>query len=695
MAGVTVTLEDVRKHSKRGDCWLVLEQNKGEQKIYDVSNFLEEHPGGASAILQYGGKDGTEDFSMIHDWGVLAAHSDKVKFVGVVGKETTGLKLEPKKAAAETAGWGKDGANAGEKTGSVGDDVDVLVVGSGSAGASAAIGALLNGAKKVLVLEKSANMPGGTTRLAGGGWVWFPNNKFLTDAGVRQSDDAVVALLKELAYPASEGVPADEGDLECMRAFAHEAPGVVNTMIARKFLKLNQVRVKTPEDEAKAKELLEKRAAEYGAETAGLTPERIEKLKSLMPSYCGDHPLDQVPVGNVLSGGSTAKQLLKALETFGDRVELRLGCHVTEAITDASGAITGVRYKVVKADKSRVTRSATREKMFAIEETGEIKTVTARGGVVFASGGFSHNKDLMKEAKIPISGSCACPTNTGDFVSICRELRVPIPNLSLAWVKQVVMPFDELRTGVFFLNADSFMVVDRTGHRYANEKNFYQQRGMQMRDNLKDRRFVFFVFDGRSRKLFEGPLKGLGGPIPLRQQEKDCLIQKQKGVPALTSSIRSKMAEWAPDYQLEEDFAQSLEDQIERFNEGARRGVDADGLGRDKSYAEFCWHVPRARDNKYPLKLLHPLNTDDLCCVVLGLSTLDTKAGPRTDGGARVLGESGAPVPGLYAAGNSAHAWSRNSYPASGATIASAITFGFIAGREAAKRGGASVPSKL
>ena len=71
-----------------------------------------------------------------------------------------------------------------------------------------------------------------------------------------------------------------------------------------------------------------------------------------------------------------------------------------------------------------------------------------------------------------------------------------------------------LSSPVFFLNADSFVVVDRTGRRFACEKNFYQQRGMQMRANLADRRFVFFVFDGRARKLYEGPLKGLGGPIP-------------------------------------------------------------------------------------------------------------------------------------------------------------------------------------
>eukprot|EP01062_Namystynia_karyoxenos_P058807 TRINITY_DN5027_c4_g1_i1.p1 TRINITY_DN5027_c4_g1~~TRINITY_DN5027_c4_g1_i1.p1 ORF type:complete len:718 (+),score=227.16 TRINITY_DN5027_c4_g1_i1:68-2155(+) len=688
MAGATVTREEVGRHNKRGDIWVILKHKDGSEKVYDLTAFIEEHPGGVGALLAHAGKDATEDFLAIHDWEVLVQNSDKVRFIGLVGAVTKGL-VQPAPAAAGAeyqAGWGKEDAAAGRTSTSVGDDVDVVVVGSGAAGASAALGALVRGARKVLVLEKSGNMAGGTTRLAGGGWVWFPNNKFLTDAGVRQPDEAVVALLKELAYPQAEGVEADPRDVECMRTFAKEAPGVINTMIDRKFLKVNQVKVKTPEDEEKAKELLQKRAALHGPGAAGLTPERIEKLSRLMPSYCGDNPLDLVPVGNVLAGGSTAKQLLKALESFGGRAEVRMGCQVEDIVTDPSGAVVGVRYRVMRVNKQRVTRSATREKMFAVEPTDEVRTVRAKGGVIFASGGFSNSADLLKEAELPISGTCACPTNTGDFVSIARRHNIPVGNIQLAWVKQVVMPFNELRTGVFFLNADSFIVVDRNGRRYANEKNFYQQRGLQMRANLRDRRFVFFIFDGRSRRLFEGPLKGLGGPIPLKQQEKDCLIQRQPTVAALGGAIRRKLAEVAPDYQVDADFDRTLAAQIERFNDGARKGVDADRLGRDQSYAEYCWHVPRAADNKYPNKMFHPIDTSDLCCVILGLSTLDTKAGPRTDGSARVLSAEGAPVPGLYAAGNAAHAWSRNSYPASGATIASAITFGYVAGREAAAR---------
>jgi cytochrome b involved in lipid metabolism len=35
-------------------------------KVYDFTDFLDQHPAGAEAILQYGGKDGTGFFYAIH-----------------------------------------------------------------------------------------------------------------------------------------------------------------------------------------------------------------------------------------------------------------------------------------------------------------------------------------------------------------------------------------------------------------------------------------------------------------------------------------------------------------------------------------------------------------------------------------------------------------------------------------------------
>ena len=46
------TTEDLTVHNKKGDCWIVR-----NGKVYDVSAFVEDHPGGDDLILQYAGKD--------------------------------------------------------------------------------------------------------------------------------------------------------------------------------------------------------------------------------------------------------------------------------------------------------------------------------------------------------------------------------------------------------------------------------------------------------------------------------------------------------------------------------------------------------------------------------------------------------------------------------------------------------------
>ncbi|KAM3172515.1 hypothetical protein ACTXT7_014356 [Hymenolepis weldensis] len=51
------TLEEVRKHKSENDCWIII-----HDKVYDVSKFLNEHPGGDFVILENGGGYATEPF---------------------------------------------------------------------------------------------------------------------------------------------------------------------------------------------------------------------------------------------------------------------------------------------------------------------------------------------------------------------------------------------------------------------------------------------------------------------------------------------------------------------------------------------------------------------------------------------------------------------------------------------------------
>ena len=54
------TLEEISQHNTAESLWLVV-----EGKVYDVTTFLEKHPGGQKPFLYYAGKDATERFKLI------------------------------------------------------------------------------------------------------------------------------------------------------------------------------------------------------------------------------------------------------------------------------------------------------------------------------------------------------------------------------------------------------------------------------------------------------------------------------------------------------------------------------------------------------------------------------------------------------------------------------------------------------
>ncbi|KAA0199141.1 hypothetical protein HAZT_HAZT000067 [Hyalella azteca] len=49
--------EEVKKHCNQQDCWIII-----DRQVYDVTQYLAEHPGGVDVILEYGGRDATAAF---------------------------------------------------------------------------------------------------------------------------------------------------------------------------------------------------------------------------------------------------------------------------------------------------------------------------------------------------------------------------------------------------------------------------------------------------------------------------------------------------------------------------------------------------------------------------------------------------------------------------------------------------------
>ena len=78
------TLEEVAKHNKKDDLWVVV---KGV--VLDLTNWLDDHPGGPQALLNFMGRDATEEFEMLHDDEVIPKYAPEQVIGRVKGQKVT------------------------------------------------------------------------------------------------------------------------------------------------------------------------------------------------------------------------------------------------------------------------------------------------------------------------------------------------------------------------------------------------------------------------------------------------------------------------------------------------------------------------------------------------------------------------------------------------------------------------------
>ncbi|KAL1954133.1 hypothetical protein VTO42DRAFT_1713 [Malbranchea cinnamomea] len=61
--------EEVAAHNKDGDLWIIV-----DDKVYDLSKFQDEHPGGKKILLGVAGKDASKKYRKYHGDAVLRRH---------------------------------------------------------------------------------------------------------------------------------------------------------------------------------------------------------------------------------------------------------------------------------------------------------------------------------------------------------------------------------------------------------------------------------------------------------------------------------------------------------------------------------------------------------------------------------------------------------------------------------------------
>ncbi|MGE0669117.1 MAG: FAD-dependent oxidoreductase [Sphingomonadales bacterium] len=536
-------------------------------------------------------------------------------------------------------------------------EADIVVVGGGSAACSAAVTAASLG-DKVVLLEKEAIL-GGTTNKSGG-VAWVPNNPLMRKAGMTDARADCLGYMARFSFP---------------QQFSPDSPTLGLDALTYRQLEAFY------DNGSATIELLDKLgAAKYATFTVGGNPS---------PDYADHLPQNKAPKGRSLTpvndkGEATTGDigdgtvLIGAMEAWLTRNNVPLLTeHRVTAVVKENGRVVGVE----------------------AETGGKTVRIKARKGVIFGTGGYSHNTDLVALHQKALYGACAMPGSTGDFIAIAGAAGAKMGTLGTAWRTQVV--FEEalqnrvLPQGVFFIPADAMFVVNKYGRRVVNEKRNYNDRTEVhfVYDPVAEdypNQLLFMVFDGRVVDAFGGaypiPAPGNLGPYVIEAAD----------LPSLAAAIGKRLdglKDKTGGVTLAGDFPAALQATFEKFNGYAKSGKDPDFKRGDQSYdREWQAFFSKMRDgstekpNAMPNSTLHPLrDKGPYYCIILAAGALDTSGGPQINEKAQVLGAGGEPIPGLYGAGNCIASPSREAYYGAGGTIGLCLTFGYIAAQTAHK----------
>ena len=531
-------------------------------------------------------------------------------------------------------------------------EVDVVCVGSGAAACTAAIVATGAGAK-ALVVEKLPLL-GGTTGKSGG-VAWIPNNFLLRQKGIVDRKEDCLRYMARYAYPErydprSPTLGLDEPDFRLLEAYFDNGSLAVDRLQALEAVRFDEFRLYG----------LNRPAPDYGAALAG--ENKVPAGRALEPA------------GADFGGG----RLLI------DRMEAWLRAKGVPMLTQ-----TRVR-RLVKED-GRVVG------VEAADKSGKLLRLRARRGVIFGTGGFAHNTELVSLHQPSMYGSCAMPGATGDFIVMAGEVGAAMGSLSTGWRGQVVLEEAlanrAVGSVVFGVPGDSMLQVNKYGRRVVNEKlNYHDRTRVHFAYDLQREEYpnhlLFMLYDRRTADAFAGAF-----PIPADPRESAYAIEGRT-LDDLTAKIGQRLASLTSKtgaVKLAPDFTSELRRTVARFNEAARSGHDREfdrgGMAYDREWHGLFSPLRKGstfRANPHPNTTLHPLaDKGPYYCLILGAGALDTNGGPRINASAQVLDTRGEPIPGLYGAGNCVASPSRGAYFAAGGTIGAAVTFGYIAAQHA------------
>jgi succinate dehydrogenase/fumarate reductase flavoprotein subunit len=545
-------------------------------------------------------------------------------------------------------------------------EVDLLVLGAGAGGMTAALTAAFLGLD-VLLVEKADTVGGTTARSAGS--VWVPNSRHSKTADSREQALRYLhgtvgnRLRSEMADAFLDHAPRMvdflEGHSEVrFRAYAHHpdyAPGVSGSTTAGRVLE----------------------PVPFDARTLG---EQFVMLRPPLPEFTvlGGMMVDRTDIGHLLGATRSLHSLRHAarivLRHGADRLQYERGTRLV-----MGNALAGRLLYSLLLRNVRILMSAhVVELIFNGRVTGvklqsnsSTHVVNARRGVVLATGGLSRNQQLRRQLLPHISAySPVAESVTGDGVVLGTGAGGHLGSNHVNnafWTPVSVRKRRDGSIAVFpHLVLDrgkpGALAVDAKGRRFVNEATNYHAFVVAM--YATDASPCHLICDDTFIAKY-----GLGMVRPrrlnLRKAIADGYVTPAPTVAGLAAALHID--------------AQGLAETVARHNGFAATGVDLDFAKGSDVYQRNLGDAAHK-----PNPCIGPIATPPFYAVQLHASELGASAGLVTNEFAQVMRSDGTPVPGLYACGNDMDSMMAGTYPGPGITLGPAMTFGYIAAKHAA-----------
>lgn len=544
--------------------------------------------------------------------------------------------------------------------------VDLLVIGAGGSGMSAALFAKLNGLD-VLLCEKDTQV-GGTTATSGG-TIWAPGSHLSVKAGV--PDDI------ELARIFLKSVIGSRGGEHIRDAFLDSSPKMIQDLDEKTSVRLNACLAHPDYVKNQPGEAFGGRAlapAEFDGSVLGSD---FKYVKPPRPEFMGlgGMMVNRSELNALLNPFSSGKNFMTTIKVvlpyFFSRLRFQRGTRLV-----MGNALVGSLFYSLKQKQVPVwLQSPLQELLYEngqvigakILHEQEMMTIKTRKGVVLATGGVGWNKELRNKLfpRSMIKDSLSPKSNTGDGLTLAKQIGAQIDQCldsnvlyfpcSIHTHKngyKAIWPhiiLDRAKPGVIAVNED--------GKRFVNESDSYHDFCMaQIKANQGKEKIVsYLICDQKSIQKY-----GLGFVLPGAKKLNYYLREKYLFSAESLAALAQKVGI---------DPSQ-LSKTVQRYNSFAESGIDPD-FGKGSGVMNRFNGDPEVQPNPCLGKIAHgpfyALPVTPMDCASSG--------GLAGDEFGRVLDDHHEPIKGLFACGNDLSSIFKGTYPGPGTTLGPGMVF--------------------